>query len=342
MRRSKRHWNFETRVLVFTADCLLSCFLVARAPLHRPAYGLPVDPPSSASFSAPDFQPRPASANGRPIYKFSIIPGGASDARELVAALDRDPVAARHYAAFDRASLRTVVSPFSRPVYVSYRVGDSVYWTGKPLALKPGEMLLTDGVHYARTRCGNRVELAAQAPVRSAAPPADDLDDLEEPPAVPALAPVLPDMLPLPEPPAVPAMALLFAGQPFFTPPAPEPPIVGPLGDQEVIPPAIPTLPQSPVSSTAGPGSGGPPLQWCCAPKGPVYTPPNPPGGLSGGPGSFPTGPPDPRRPFPSLPREHVPDPPIDGAAAPEPQTFVLVAAALFAAALLRFRQARN
>ena len=47
-------------------------------------------------------------ATGRPVYRYSVIPGGAYDAHELAEAIDRDPVVAGAYrtvAAKDRTAL---------------------------------------------------------------------------------------------------------------------------------------------------------------------------------------------------------------------------------------------
>ena len=40
---------------------------------------------------------------------------------------------------------------------MSYRIGTAVYWTRKPLLIRAGETVLTDGVRIARTRCGNQL-----------------------------------------------------------------------------------------------------------------------------------------------------------------------------------------
>ena len=40
---------------------------------------------------------------------------------------------------------------------MSYRIGNSVFWTRNRIALKSGETILTDGVRDARTRCGNQI-----------------------------------------------------------------------------------------------------------------------------------------------------------------------------------------
>lgn len=123
---------------------------------------------------------------GRPVYKLSVIPGGAYSAEELRQALDSDEVAARHYTVFQRASLRIEQSRFVQPVYVSYRVGNAVFWIRRPLALAPRETLLTDGANFARARCGNRVAVEPQSPVETASPPLGVFDHAEAPTPDPA------------------------------------------------------------------------------------------------------------------------------------------------------------
>jgi len=44
-----------------------------------------------------------------------------------------------------------------KTVYVSYRIAGRVYWTTRRVTLKPGELLITDGVITVRARCGNQV-----------------------------------------------------------------------------------------------------------------------------------------------------------------------------------------
>ncbi|HTS31286.1 MAG TPA: hypothetical protein VMH81_35680 [Bryobacteraceae bacterium] len=115
----------------------------------------------------------------RRIYPYSIIPGGAFSKEELVAALASDPVAESHYQEFERAKIRTTRSPFVRPVYLSYRKGNQIYWTSHTVALTDGETLLTDGSLYARSRCGNRISLSPQKPVAQEEPLPTTLDTPE-------------------------------------------------------------------------------------------------------------------------------------------------------------------
>ncbi len=101
----------------------------------------------------------------RPVFPYSIIPGGARSREALERSIETDPVVRAHYANFDVASTRVVRLTQPRLAYVSYRVGSDVYWTRRPLVLHAGETVLTDGRHYARTRCGN--QLASAPPVVS-------------------------------------------------------------------------------------------------------------------------------------------------------------------------------
>ncbi len=93
----------------------------------------------------------------RPIYPYSVIPGGAYSPAELRYSAAQDSVIRKHYADFDLKSTKLVTLGSDRYQYVSFRVRDRVYWTGRKIRIPKGEALLTDGVHFARTRCGNRL-----------------------------------------------------------------------------------------------------------------------------------------------------------------------------------------
>jgi PEP-CTERM motif len=111
----------------------------------------------------------------RAIYPYSIIPGGARSREALLRSIESDPVVRAHYANFDVASTRVVRLTQPRIAYVSYRMGSAVYWTRRPVVLKAGETVLTDGTHYARTRCGNQLA-AAPAVTSEGEPPAELLN----------------------------------------------------------------------------------------------------------------------------------------------------------------------
>jgi len=116
----------------------------------------------------------------RPLFPYSVIPGGVESAQELKNAVERDPVVAGHYAGFDLAKLRIIRLGQDRMAYVSYRLGDRVYWTNRKLKLPKGETLITDGSHEARTRCGNRLSSAASEPVSPHEPAAEAMEAAPE------------------------------------------------------------------------------------------------------------------------------------------------------------------
>ena len=113
----------------------------------------------------------------RPVYPYSVVPGGLNDARELKWVAEHDPVVAAHYAGFDYDHARVVRLVLARTVYVSYRIGNQVYWTRHRVTLKKGDTLITDGKMTARSRCGNRVEEVPQQATSSSEPPVAKFDE---------------------------------------------------------------------------------------------------------------------------------------------------------------------
>ena len=110
------------------------------------------------SFAAKHIPPPDLSSPfGHPYYRYSVIPGGAYNGAELERALLNDSIAAEHYTGFRTQDARLISLEEDRYCYLSYRIGDHVYWTRRQVKLIKGEKLLTDGVHYARARCGNRL-----------------------------------------------------------------------------------------------------------------------------------------------------------------------------------------
>ncbi len=106
----------------------------------------------------------------RPLYAYSVVPGGVSDAKELKWVAEHDPVVAEHYAGFDYDRARVVEVTLARTAYVSYRIGNHIYWMRRRISLHKGEKLITDGRITARGRCGNRVAENPQAEVSPSEP----------------------------------------------------------------------------------------------------------------------------------------------------------------------------
>lgn len=120
-----------------------------------------------------------AAAYGRGlVFRHSVIPGGARDQHELQRAIESDPVVASHYDHVDSASMRPVTLAADRVAYVSYRLGDRVYWTKQPVRIRSGETILTNGQTEIRARCGNCISLAPLLPTSEDEPDPAELDAL--------------------------------------------------------------------------------------------------------------------------------------------------------------------
>jgi len=178
-----------------------------------------------------------ATGSGRPVYAYSVIPGGVASAQELSRASLRDPIVAAHYADFRVRSAHLIRLLRERRVYLSYRVGNQVYWTKKQVTLHAGEPVLSDGANFARARCGNRISEVPRQPVRPSEPPADMLDKpvYPMPPALTtdlASPPVwgdnsTPFLVAMETRPASPGTDYPFWAPFFFPPVGPRPPMVG-------------------------------------------------------------------------------------------------------------------
>ena len=111
----------------------------------------------SHEMSQPANSVAPLSRALHPAYPYSVVAGGVYSPAELRYAVAHDRVVREHYAGFQVDSARLVTLTRDRMQYVSYRRGDHVFWTSRKLRIPKGEVLLTDGQNYARTRCGNRL-----------------------------------------------------------------------------------------------------------------------------------------------------------------------------------------
>ncbi len=145
---------------------------------------------SSASQDLPSILINENSTRRR-VYPYSVIPGGVESAADLRNSVARDPVIAKHYKDFDVERARIIRLSQGRALYVSYRLGNGVFWTKKPLMLAKGETVITDGEHIARTRCGNRVSEVPAGPVLAAQPefeagPPEEIEALGGAPVLPS------------------------------------------------------------------------------------------------------------------------------------------------------------
>ncbi len=151
------------------------------------------------------------------IFPFSVIPGGVLDEHELAESMAKDTVVRAHYG--DLQPERMWFTRTRQPIsaYVSYRKGGDVHWTSHPVTIPANELVLTDGKHMVRARCGNRIEVKKPEPLPAKVTPPD------VPPPDIALATGMPSLMP-----------------PTVTPPVPP---AGDLARNGAVPPRISTPP---------------------------------------------------------------------------------------------------
>ncbi len=116
----------------------------------------------------------------RPNFNYSVIPGGAFDGHELKSAVNRDTVVAQHYRDVNLSTMRPETLRADRLAYVSYRIGDRVYWTSKKVRIRSGETILTNGQTEIRARCGNCISMEPLKPTAEDEPDLLELDALTD------------------------------------------------------------------------------------------------------------------------------------------------------------------
>lgn len=112
----------------------------------------------------------------REVYPYSVIPGGVYTSTELVDAVADDPAVAEHYADVEPTAMHVEVVDAVREAYMSYRLGDRIFWTKRKLPLRNGERILTAGDVAVRARCGNRLSDVPMTPTSDAEPPAEEFE----------------------------------------------------------------------------------------------------------------------------------------------------------------------
>ena len=177
----KHHRRLRTKtkvagVTIGLAVLTLSFLAYSFHPLFQRDYPLVSDSASaSESYLAsviPITPPLPEKfPSAQLVFPYSVIPGGVRSSRELLEAARREPVVAAHYGDFSVAHARVIRLPHDKLAYVSYRLGNRIYWTKTKVTLHQGETVLSDGEHFARTRCGNRISDVAMGPVSPQEPP---------------------------------------------------------------------------------------------------------------------------------------------------------------------------
>ena len=181
--RTYRHVPFRSRVAAVAALLFLGCIAALALSLELGFHSwqpVATSEPAAAPFWPPSSILLPT-GHSRTVYPYSVIAGGAESPQELREAVATDPVVAQHYADFDITNARRVTLDAPKLVYVSYRIGNKVFWTKHKLALRKGEAMLSDGTNMARTRCGNRISVLPVRPNAPAEPTSSELEGPEFP-----------------------------------------------------------------------------------------------------------------------------------------------------------------
>ncbi len=205
---------------------------------------------------SPSFEPPPQiyadRSSGRTVFPYSVVPGGIRSAQELADTAQNDPLVAQHYAGFRLHTAHMIRLKKDRQAYVSYRLGDQIFWTRHKVTLHAGETLLTDGKNMARGRCGNRVSISPKTPVS----PREPADRTMSTPVF-VLDPV-PAGFPVGEPLARLTLPPQGFGPPSGSPGGPFPPFFPPIFPGGPGSPFKPSAapPPPPIVSTPEPASG--------------------------------------------------------------------------------------
>ena len=161
-------------LLVFIAGLVA---LSAVAANTRAAAVLTPPAPPPIEIAQPAREPR---LPVRPVFRHSVIPGGAYSSDEVEEVMARDGVVAAHYSGVNARALRVETLPADRDVYMSYRIGQEILWTKQKVRVPKGETILTDGVHHIRARCGNCIAFAPMAPTADDEPSEREFDALTD------------------------------------------------------------------------------------------------------------------------------------------------------------------
>lgn len=273
--RTYRHVPFRSRVAVAAALVFLGCIVVLAVSLELGFHSWQ-SVASSERAAAPFWPPSSIllpTRHSRTVYPYSVIAGGAQSPQELREAVATDPVVAQHYADFDITNARRVTLDAPKLAYVSYRIGNKVFWTKHKLALRKGEAMLSDGTNMARTRCGNRISVLPVRPNAPAEPTSSELEGPEFPaiassPYLAAYSAPAPALFPGPiQSPGGPGAAFVPVA-PFFPLPggggiignknsSPPPPGGGSGGGGNTPPPGGGTPGSGGGGGTTPPGNGG-------------------------------------------------------------------------------------
>jgi len=333
-RRRRRSSSRRQLLWLAVALCIAGVSVATTAQRVRQHRIATAPEPAQDVWGFDDIADSPAAQPARPVYRYSVVPGGVYSATELSEAIKRDPVVDAVYRTVSERGVRSETVPANRLAYMSYRIGDQIYWSKHQIALHRGEAILTDGVTTIRGRCGNGISLDPMLPTSEEEPAPVELEALSA-----GESSLLPShrlafelaVMPGGQSPglrSIDDLGFAFATGGAFGAPS----------SSEIAPELLPgTAPEGPTSpfpsdSTSVGTPSIPDVPTVPIPDGPPLFPPDgPPLGPPGGPPTPPGSP----SPTPN-PEGHPPDvPPV-----PEPGTLLLVGGGL-AMAIRRLRGPR-
>jgi hypothetical protein len=180
-----KHYKARRRRRIVTgtlAALALGSIAMSYVLVNRPARHPSI---ADASPASPDadrvVRAEAAVASVRPVYRHSVVPGGVRSPEEIERVIQRDQVVAAHYKDINPKLMRNERLQQPLLAHVSYRLGDKIYWTKKPVPLPKNEPILTDGQNSIRERCGNLISMDPLAPASDEEPPLPSFDILMDP-----------------------------------------------------------------------------------------------------------------------------------------------------------------
>ena len=170
---ARRRRRIAAGLLIPAAIGCIAWFVFLKDPTPRHAASQLA---AASGTSENEVHAEPVAAAVRPVYRHSVVPGGVRSVQELEYVIERDRVVAAHYQGINPLLMRNEHLHQPLLAHVSYRIGDKVYWTKKPVQLPKNEPVMTDGTRMIRERCGNLISLEPLAPVSDEEPALPSFD----------------------------------------------------------------------------------------------------------------------------------------------------------------------
>lgn len=126
----------------------------------------------------------------RPLYAYSLVPGGVGSIAELHSRISSNPILAKYFAHFNWAKATVIMFGHDMDVWMVFQRGSNILWTKRRVHIKAGELAVTDGVMTIMMRCGNAISWAPEEPSEDLPP------SIIESPITPTLSDTYPEIPP--------------------------------------------------------------------------------------------------------------------------------------------------